>query len=191
MLLSIYFEEPPTGVMAEAVGADGVHVTWELPPDHVCRSGFTVSYTSERKRETLSTGVGPSASDSPLPGLHCNTAYIVTVGTVAHKDASVAQSEEVRVLVGGDYSTSLCHIAINCWLPLLISCRLGPRNFSATVVSSTSVHLTWKPPASPCDESITGYEVTYAYSKCGTSANGSSPALTGVEYTFGHLEEDT
>ena len=188
----IYFEEPPTGVMAEAVGADEIHVTWELPPDHVCRSGFTVSYTSERKRETLSTGVGPSASDSPIPGLHCNTAYIVTVGTVAHKDASVAQSEEVRVLVGGDYSTSLCHIAINCWLPLLISCPPGPRNFSAAVVSPTSVHLTWKPPASPCNESITGYEITYTYSKCGTNGSSLARNLMGVEYTFDHpVEEDT
>ena len=37
----------------------------------------------------------------------------------------------------------------------------GPRNFSATAVSSTSVRLTWEPPASDCDVGITGYQVTY------------------------------
>ena len=107
MLLSIYFEEPPTGVMAEAVGADGVHVTWELPPDTACRRDFMVSYTPEREGDTLSTGVGPSASGYTILGLQCNTAYIFTVGSIAQDGNTVTWSEGVRALVGGDYG--LCH----------------------------------------------------------------------------------
>ena len=105
MLLSIYFEEPPTGVMAEAVGADGVHVIWELPPDTVCRIDFSVFFTPEREGgETLSTGVGTAASEYTVQNLLCNTAYVFTVGSVAREDGSVSLSEGVRVLVGGNYS---------------------------------------------------------------------------------------
>ena len=122
----IYFEEPPTGVMAEAVGADGVHVTWEQPPDGNCRTGltFTVSYTPERGGVTLSTGAGgPSASDYTVLGLHCNTAYIFTVGTVTREDGSVVWSEGVRALAGGDCNYSLYHILIagyHCYLVLQV-----------------------------------------------------------------------
>ena len=108
MLLSIYFEEPPTGVMAEAVGADGVHVTWELPPDTVCRKDFRVSFTPEREEDTQSTGAGGlSATDYTVLGLHCNTVYIFKVGSVAQDGMTVTWSEGVRALAGGDYG--LCH----------------------------------------------------------------------------------
>ena len=111
MLLSIYFEGPPTGVMAEAVGADGVHVTWEQPPARYCRIGFRVSYTPERGGRTLSTGVGSfSATDYTVLGLHCNTVYIFTVGSIAQDGMTVTWSEGVRALAGGDYS--LHHILI-------------------------------------------------------------------------------
>ena len=105
----IYFEEPPTGVMAEAVGADGVHVTWEQPHASKCRTGFRVSFT-QRGGMTLSTGVGSSETDYTVLGLHCNTAYIFTVGSIAYEDGSVAWSEGVRALAGGDYN--LHHILI-------------------------------------------------------------------------------
>ena len=108
MLLSIYLEEPPTGVMAEAVGADGVHVTWELPPDRACRKDFRVSFTPEREEDTQFTGVGSlSATDYTARGLQCNTAYIFKVGSIAHDGIIVTWSEGVRALVGGDYG--LCH----------------------------------------------------------------------------------
>ena len=108
MLLSIYFEEPPTGVMAEDVGAHGVHVTWELPPDTACRIGFRVSFTPERGGGTLSTRAGGlSVSDYTVLGLQCNTAYIFKVGSIAQDGITVTWSEGVRALAGGDYG--LCH----------------------------------------------------------------------------------
>ena len=107
MLLSIYFEESPTGVMAEAVGADGVHVTWELPPDTACRIGFRVSFTPERGGVTPFARAGPSTSDYTVLGLDCNTAYIFTVGSVTQDGITVTWSEGVRALAGGDYG--LCH----------------------------------------------------------------------------------
>ena len=69
----------------------------------------------------------------------------------------------------------------------------GPRDFSASAVNSTSVRLIWEPPASDCDVGITGYQVTYEYSKCGmTGGNSSQPLSPGdLEYTFNGLEEDT
>ena len=167
-------------------------MTWEQPPDHACRKDFRVSFTAEKGGKTQSTGVGPSASGYTVLGLHCNTAYIFNVASIALDGLTAAQNKGVRALVGGNYS--LYHICAmnNCLcVPLLISCPPGPRNFSAAAVSSTSVHLTWEPPASPCNESTAGYEVTYTCSECGMSANGSSSPLTGVEYTFDHLEEDT
>ena len=106
-LTCVYFEEPPTGVMAEAVAAGGVHVTWEQPPDRNCRIGFRVSYTPERGGETLFTGTGHSASGYTAQGLQCNTAYIFKVGTVARDGITVTWSEGVRALAGGDYG--LCH----------------------------------------------------------------------------------
>ena len=186
MYVTFYFEGPPTGVMAEAVGTDRVHVTWELPPASNCRKDFRIFVTPEKGGGTLPAVVGsPSVSDYTFLGLHCNTAYVFTVGSVTHDGNTASVSEGVRALAGGNYSYyCLC-------IPLLMSCPPGPRSISAAGVSSTSVHLTWEPPASPCDESITGYQVTYTYSKCGMSANGSLPALTGVEYTFDRLEEDT
>ena len=62
--------------MAEAVGAHGVHVTWEQPTDHICQIGFSVSFTPERGGGTLFTGVGPSASEYTVQNLLCNTAYV-------------------------------------------------------------------------------------------------------------------
>ena len=101
----IYLEEPPTGVMAEAVGADGVNVTWELPPDTACRKDFRIFVSPEREGGTLSAGVGtPSASAYSVQNLLCNTVYVFTVGSVAGEDGSVSLSEGVRVLVGGNYS---------------------------------------------------------------------------------------
>ena len=101
----IYLEVPPTGVMAEAVGADRVHVTWEQPPNPVCRISFRVSYTPERGGVTLSSGAGgPSAIAFTVQNLHCNTAYIFTVGSIAQDGLTVTWSEEVRALVGGNYS---------------------------------------------------------------------------------------
>ena len=97
-------KSPPTGVMAEAVGAHGVHVTWEQPTDRICRIGFSVSFTPERGGHTLFTGVGPSASEYTVQNLLCNTVYVFTVGSVARGDGSVSLSEGVRVLVGGNYS---------------------------------------------------------------------------------------
>ena len=106
-VICIYFEEPPTGVMAEAVGAGGVHVTWEEPPDRNCRIGFRVSFTPENGRGTLTAGVGISVYNYTVLGLHCNTAYIFKVGSVAHDGITVTWSEGVRALAGGDYG--LCH----------------------------------------------------------------------------------
>ena len=70
--------------------------------------------------------------------------------------------------------------------------QTGPRDFSASAVSSTSVRLTWEPPASDCDVNITRYQVTYEYSKCGMSGGNSSQLLNPaeLEYTFPGLEED-
>ena len=53
--------------------------------------------------------------------------------------------------------------------------------------------MTWEPPASDCDVGITGYQVTYEYSKCGMSGGNSSQLLNSgdLEYTFPGLEEDT
>ena len=107
-LTCVYLEEPPIGVMAEAVGADGVHVTWELPTDHACRKDFRVSFTPEREEDTQSTGAGGlSATDYTFQNLQCNTAYIFTVGSIAEDGNTVSQSEGVRALAGGDYG--LCH----------------------------------------------------------------------------------
>ena len=119
----IYFEEPPTGVMVEAVGADGVHVTWEQPPDGNCRTGFRVSFNPERGGETLSTGVGSSASDFTALGLDCNTAYIFKVGTVALDGMTITWSEGVRALAGGNCNYNLYHILIagyHCYLVLQV-----------------------------------------------------------------------
>ena len=75
----------------------------------------------------------------------------------------------------------------------LIILHAGPRNFSATAVNSTSVHLIWEPPAFDCNVNITRYQVTYEYSKCGMTGGNSSQPLSPaeLEYTFPGLEEDT
>ena len=75
----------------------------------------------------------------------------------------------------------------------LIIIHAGPRDFSAATVSSTSVRLTWEPPASDCNVNITRYQVTYEYSKCGMTGEDSSQSLNPgeLEYTFDGLEEDT
>ena len=89
--------------MAEAVGTDKVHVTWEETSDGCGRTGFRVSYTPEGVGGTLSTGLGTSVYNYTVLGLHCNTAYIFTVSSIARDRLTAAQSKGVRVLVGGNY----------------------------------------------------------------------------------------
>ena len=91
--------------MAEAVGARGVRVTWELPPDTDCINDFRVSFNPERGGVPISTGAGStSASDFTVLGLQCSTAYIFKVGSIALDGLTEACSEGVRALVGGNYS---------------------------------------------------------------------------------------
>ena len=94
-----------TGVMAVPVGADGIYVTWKLPPDIHCQMGYRVFLTTEREGKTVSAGVGSNVIlEYTVPSLLCNTAYIVAVASVGQNGMTEASlSEEVRVLVGGNY----------------------------------------------------------------------------------------
>ena len=76
--LSYFIAEPPTGVMAEAVGARGIRVTW-LPFDTSCITSIRVSFTPGG----LSVPVRSWATEfSAESGLTCNTAYTVTVRAI-------------------------------------------------------------------------------------------------------------
>ena len=169
--------------MAEAVGARGVTVTW-LPFNISCITSIRVFFTPGGLSASLGIGATEYYTES---GLTCNTSYTVTVSAIPAA-GDKATGEGVSVIVGG---MIFCSLAIEIGQSNGL-CATGPRNFSASAVSSTSVRLIWEPPASDCDVGITGYHVTYEYSKCGMTGGNSSQILNPaeLEYTFNGLEED-
>ena len=65
----------------------------------------------------------------------------------------------------------------------MMSITIGPRNLSAAVLSSTSVHLTW---VAPCHTQQ--YHIYYR-GTCGTYVDESSLNISNQEYTFKRLQE--
>ena len=65
----------------------------------------------------------------------------------------------------------------------VVSCTAGPQNLSATVLSPTSVYLTW---VAPCDTQQ--YHIHYK-GTCGTYVDEDSLDTSRTDYTLNELQE--
>jgi chitodextrinase len=145
----------PVNLQVSAVSSRRINLTWDPCTDNVCVTGYNIY----KNGVFFKSVTGTSASDT---GLSPSTQYCYCVSAF---DASQNESE----LCGGVCDTTLS--GEDTTPPTI------PTGLQASAVSSSEIHLSWKP--SVDDESLRGYKIYRdgAYLK---SVTGSTTTDTGL-----------
>ena len=136
-----------------------------------------MTYHPEGGSESFLQLSDPAANEATLTDLQCNTSYAITVVATAgeHRRESVAS-----LVIQG--TTDYLEACVHCNHTSIV---VGPQSLSASVLSSTSIHLTW---VAPCDTQQ--YHIYYR-GTCGTYVDEGRLDTDRQEHTFDGLQGGT
>ena len=165
------------------MNASSVRAAWQWTssgPAPSCFNTTRVTYHPEGGGESSLQLRDPSANETILTGLQCNTNYTITVVATAgeHRRESAAIAVFLP-LQGLLESWKFVLIMITC----MVSITAGLQFLSAAVRSPTSVYLTW---VAPCDTQQ--YHIYYR-GTCGTYVDEGSLDTNHTQHTLVGLQE--
>ena len=173
----------PTEVTAEVINTSSVRVAWQWTssgPAPNCFNTTTMTYRPEGGGKSFLQLSDPAATEATLTDLQCNTNYTITVVATAgeHRREGVAFLPLTLQIQG----------ILNSWKPVFVvithmSITIDLQNLSASVLSSTSIHLTW---VAPCHTQQ--YRIYYR-GTCGSYVDEGRLDTDHQEYTLDGLQE--